>query len=144
MSTRCIIKVRDPDETWSVYHHGDGYPDGVGQVVKDLVKNAPEIDPNSPRHKPPDTDKSHKKYVPNVSQEAAKFAAVLCGVLWEKNFCGAYLTTRDAEKELADGGGTDVEFLYGVEILPTIMNFTALEETEGRFETIEHISVATG
>ena len=42
MSTRCNIIIRkenNPDNPIYVYHHCDGYPEGVGSELKDIISN---------------------------------------------------------------------------------------------------------
>jgi len=45
MSTRCRIAYRRPDNTVvSIYCHHDGYPDGVGQMLKDFYTDSDIIE----------------------------------------------------------------------------------------------------
>ena len=37
MSTRATIKITDGRETMRLYHHCDGYPEGVGSELKDFL-----------------------------------------------------------------------------------------------------------
>lgn len=113
MSTRAIVKVSDTTETWSLYCHGDGYPKYLGEKVKAFVELAPKIDPNNHDRYEQTEDYDPYRCVPNVSFEACKFAAAFAGYLWKEGYCGAYLTTRDAEKEKATEF-TDIEYLYKV------------------------------
>lgn len=56
MSTRsCIAKPRKKDGWEGVYHHSDGYPEGVGRTIWNLVKN---------RYKG-DVAKFHKEIIDN-------------------------------------------------------------------------------
>lgn len=38
MSTRATIKVKDSKHEQFVYHHCDGYPEGVGKILDDYLK----------------------------------------------------------------------------------------------------------
>lgn len=38
MSTRCHLEVRGKESSEGIYHHHDGYPDGVGLDVKKTLK----------------------------------------------------------------------------------------------------------
>lgn len=38
MSTRATIKITDGRDTLWVYHHSDGYPDGVGKDLKEYLE----------------------------------------------------------------------------------------------------------
>ena len=38
MSTRCNIIIKDRDTRILLYHHHDGYPEGVGAMLKDWLK----------------------------------------------------------------------------------------------------------
>jgi hypothetical protein len=109
MSTRAIITITDGKKTQRIYAHGDGYPSGVGQLVKYFTNIAPGIDRNS----------GFKKYVPNqkwspyasvsnVSTHTGKFVAGLLGYLWQKGYTGAYLTDRDPITEEP----TDIDWHY--------------------------------
>lgn len=37
MSTRCNILVQDNTGSYQLYHHCDGYPEGVGEELKDYL-----------------------------------------------------------------------------------------------------------
>ena len=37
MSTRAHIRIKDGDEQIMLYHHHDGYPDGVGRDLKEFL-----------------------------------------------------------------------------------------------------------
>lgn len=37
MSTRCVITVREADESYSIYKHSDGYPEGVLPGLQDAL-----------------------------------------------------------------------------------------------------------
>lgn len=39
MSTRATIKITEGSDTIWVYHHSDGYPDGIGSDLKKYIKN---------------------------------------------------------------------------------------------------------
>lgn len=39
MSTRATILVKDEDEEVRIYHHCDGYPDGIGSDMKAYLKD---------------------------------------------------------------------------------------------------------
>lgn len=43
MSTRCHIKIVDGDKVIRLYHHSDGYPEGVGADLKDMLKRRPDF-----------------------------------------------------------------------------------------------------
>ena len=38
MSTRCHIFIKQAEKEIPMYHHHDGYPDGVGAELKDILK----------------------------------------------------------------------------------------------------------
>ena len=38
MSTRAYIRINDGGDLFQLYHHHDGYPDGVGAMLKDFLK----------------------------------------------------------------------------------------------------------
>ena len=38
MSTRAHIRIKDGEDLFQLYHHHDGYPDGVGAMLKDFLK----------------------------------------------------------------------------------------------------------
>lgn len=38
MSTRCHIFIKQAEKEIPMYHHHDGYPDGVGVELKDILK----------------------------------------------------------------------------------------------------------
>lgn len=38
MSTRATIKITEENDTIWVYHHSDGYPDGIGSDLKEYLK----------------------------------------------------------------------------------------------------------
>lgn len=53
MSTRCHVIIRETEETDNaiylctehyVYHHFDGYPDGVGEELKKILESCPSYD----------------------------------------------------------------------------------------------------
>ena len=44
MSTRAAIIVRDNKSEYNVYHHCDGYPEGVGRELERVYKNCDQID----------------------------------------------------------------------------------------------------
>ena len=37
MSTRAHIRIYGDDKEWMLYHHHDGYPDGIGIDLKSIV-----------------------------------------------------------------------------------------------------------
>ena len=117
MSTRAIIKATDERESWSLYCHGDGYPSYLGERVLKFAEMAPSIDPNNHEHyKYPDPNEvvyDPYRSVPNLSSDADKFIAALAGCLWQQGYTSAYMTKRDARKEVA-GGFTDIDYLYEV------------------------------
>lgn len=134
MSTRAIVtatserdytdkegEVHHLSEHWSLYCHGDGYPSCLGELVLDFAKLAPTIDPNNHEHFYHESLDNMSKsgynpyaFVPNVSKEADKFIAAFAGYLWQQGYTSAYMTDRDARKELTDQYGTDIEWLYEV------------------------------
>ena len=126
MSTRAIVTVTNGNKTRRIYCHGDGYPAGLGQLVKYFTNIAPVIDPNSGFSKykafrvNPKTGKEDYKYspyghVPNVAGEPDKYIAGLLGYLWKKGYTSAYLTDRDPVKEAKDDW-TDIEWHYVVNL----------------------------
>lgn len=44
MSTRAAIIVRDSKSEYNVYHHCDGYPEGVGKELERVYRNCDPID----------------------------------------------------------------------------------------------------
>lgn len=112
MSTRAIVTITDGKKIQRIYAHGDGYPRGLGQLVKYFTNIAPGIDPNSgfkkrvPKYSP-------YGFVPNVAIEPDKFTASLLGYLWKKGYTSAYLTDRDPDQE-AKNDWSDVEWHYVV------------------------------
>jgi len=118
VATRAIIQIEDGREKWSIYCHGDGYPEVVGKIVYEAVKEAPKVDPNFRIVKTPKVDfdnpKWYQKYQPNASIEAGKFATFLIGKLWDE-YGEAYLTDRDPEREIKEDW-TDIEYLYKVRL----------------------------
>ena len=38
MSTRATVKIMDEQDTFWLYHHCDGYPEGVGKTLYDYVQ----------------------------------------------------------------------------------------------------------
>lgn len=126
MSTRAIVTATDGKETYRIYCHGDGYPAGLGQLVKYFTNIAPAIDPNSgfskykSFRKDPKTGKETYKYspygfVPNAAGEPSKYIAALLGYLWKKGYTHAYLTDRDPVKE-AKEDWSDIEWHYVVNL----------------------------
>ncbi len=134
MSTRAIVTATSkntwPDkdgkeetriEHWSLYCHGDGYPNHLGKLVLDFAELAPGMDPNNHENFNTDSwDKMRKSgydpyaFVPNVSGEADKFIAALAGYLWQQGYTSAYMTNRDAREEATEEHGTDIQWLYEV------------------------------
>lgn len=41
MSTRCQIRIKNEYQQYDVYHHHDGYPEGVGADLKEYCKKLP-------------------------------------------------------------------------------------------------------
>jgi hypothetical protein len=39
MSTRCVIKVKGKTSTLDIYHHHDGYPEGVGAELQKALSD---------------------------------------------------------------------------------------------------------
>lgn len=39
MSTRATIKITERNESFRVYHHCDGYPEGIGEDLKNYLSN---------------------------------------------------------------------------------------------------------
>lgn len=116
MSTRAIIKATDERGSWSLYCHGDGYPSYLGKLVLDFAELAPRIDPNNHEHyEHSGITEGYDPYrfVPNVSSAADKFIAALAGYLWQQGCTSAYMTNRDARKEL-ESDWTDIDYLYEV------------------------------
>lgn len=113
MSTRAIIKATDERESWSLYCHGDGYPSYLGERVLKFAELAPKIDPNNHEHYERPSINNPYSFVPNVSSDADKFIAALAGYLWQQGYTSAYMTSRDARKELG-ADLTDVDYLYEV------------------------------
>ena len=117
MSTRAIVTVSDNTESWSIYCHGDGYPECVGLAVKSLVDDAPNIDPNVAGYGKPYKDMAR---IPNVSSEACKFAAILLGRMWADGYGGAYLESeRSVQSELEEPQESDIDWLYDVDMTST-------------------------
>ena len=45
MSTRCHVVIIEPNDTEHyIYHHFDGYPDGVGKELKKILESCPSYD----------------------------------------------------------------------------------------------------
>lgn len=45
MSTRCHVVIIEPDDTEHyIYHHCDGYPDGVGSELNGILESCPSYD----------------------------------------------------------------------------------------------------
>ena len=44
MSTRAAIIVKDSKSKYNVYHHCDGYPEGVGKELERVYRNCDPID----------------------------------------------------------------------------------------------------
>jgi hypothetical protein len=126
VSTRAIVTATNGNETYRIYCHGDGYPAGLGQLVKYFTNIAPAIDPNSGFSKyksfrvNPKTGKEDYKYspygsVPNAAGEPNKYIAALLGYLWKKGYTHAYLTDRNPVEE-AKNDWSDIEWHYVVNL----------------------------
>jgi hypothetical protein len=136
MSTRAIVTAVSSDgkEKYSIYCHGDGYPDVVGELVRNFVNLAPRIDGNVGRqvqhaafghgekegryHKFSQMGQAYSTMF-NVSAEPSKFISVLIGYMQSKGYGGVYLTDRDPIAEAAKKGhgdpyGTDIDWFYKV------------------------------
>ena len=46
MSTRCQIRFQDKNTIAQIYRHSDGYPDGEGGVISDLIEYAKAVEDN--------------------------------------------------------------------------------------------------
>jgi len=44
MSTRCCVVVKDKWDKFTLYHHHDGYPEGVGADLKSYIERIKEND----------------------------------------------------------------------------------------------------
>jgi hypothetical protein len=109
VSTRAIVTIVDGKDTQRIYAHGDGYPAGVGQLVKYFAAIAPGIDMNSEfKKRIPNQKWSPYAHVANVSTHTNKFTAGLLGYLWQKGYTGAYLTDRNPLTEEP----TDIDWHY--------------------------------
>jgi hypothetical protein len=87
MSTRCVVTVFEDDESYAIYRHSDGYPDGEHGVIAMLERVLPFAWP-LPRF------------------EAADFAAAIV-VAWKGGGGDIYLTPR------ADNHG-DLAYRYEI------------------------------
>jgi len=133
MSTRAIVKVTDGRDTYSLYCHGDGYPEYLGKRIRAFCHLAPYLDGNHPTnadqrayrkiadlHEWPNRPRYYGRVATyNVASEACKFVAILSAFLWQKGYCGAYLTQRDGRQEAAEDW-TDIEWQYEIE-LPSLL-----------------------
>lgn len=151
MATRAIVEIKGPrhgdkEEVWRLYCHSDGYPEGLGVLVREAIDRAMTIDPNFHGDKPPaDQGESLRDFVPNAACESDKFTAFLCGHLWERGYVSAYLTKRDPLKEREKDGWTDIDYLYRVELYghqnrrPSFQAFHLDEETKEITDKVEKL-----
>lgn len=91
MSTRCQIRIKDQWAQVDLYHHHDGYPEGVGADLKEYIG------------KLPNGAYSHWS-ISRISNELLK------GALKIEHFDGRI--TPDMGYELALGFHSDIEYAY--------------------------------
>ena len=111
--TRAIVIVRDGEGEWRLYVHGDGYPGWLGQHIWDFVHLAKRTDPNCRQY----AGDSAPYDSPNATREANKLACDLITYLNTRDkYHRVYLTSRDPAKETQTEWGTDIEWVYYINI----------------------------
>jgi len=123
MSTRCQIRFQQGKRIAQIYRHSDGYPDGEGGVIADLVAYAKEVADNR---------------LTDVSYGAANF------IHWNKRnheqsdskYAPKFASTGYGVENPADGIHGDEEYLYLVEY-PNIKVSSKFPEGDDAWKKVE-------